>query len=691
MAKRAMIILIFSFLLILSYLFPHKFWAFSAITIYPLWFQLVVWILILLLFFNKTVFYIDDLIDKISNLIYVKKDKKYLLMLFFAIFVMLLISWNDHCLLGNTEECVEAVRNFPQKITTNIRRLPNVVTFKLFCMMSSKILSCWRTISILHIILGLIYFLISFKFSDNIFKNHKDKLLSLMFLTFSGGTLVFSHIEYYAIPLIFNLLTIYLLHKAAYQKVNHFYALIPALLAFVYNPLLIYLVFSVIISMMENKKKYIVNLTTVASTIAILFIALYNPISGIKKYFLTQHYPIYFYSIHHIIMVINYILFLSPITLFLVYYKKDLKVKNRYYRLLRWMSIISILLLLVLNLELGGADWDLAVTISFPLLVYSILKISLVFDRETKNTLLYLTIIIFLYNALVGISDDLEVKRAEQLLVNQKIPRIEKEFPGIERLAFFSRIMYTKYGKVNYKKYAIKYSKESIRKYPTDERGYLFLSGIYEFDGDYESAIKVLNDAINRARNSYRAMEKLSNIYQKLGKKKKAIELLMNAPEVPESTALSIERPDERTLGEMILLIKQALNEMTSGGKAAVFKSKSGYYFSVRRGNAKVYIEIVPVKKTIMLYIHSALVQIPKSSKKLFLIENFLMDKNNILKTGPAKFYIWGDKLCVGVARPLKNLDKYEIKYFINEVSKLADAYNDLLAKKFGCKLIMHK
>ncbi|RKZ30421.1 hypothetical protein DRQ27_04845 [bacterium] len=180
MAKRAIIIFIFSFLLILSYLFPYKFWAFSAITIYPLWFQLIVWGLILLLLFDKTVFYVDSLINKISNRIYVRKDKRYFLTLFFALFIILLISWNDHCLLGNTEECVEAVRNFPQKITTDIRRLPNVVTLKLFCMISSKIFSCWRTISILHIIFGLIYFLISFKFSDNIFKNHKDKLLSLM-------------------------------------------------------------------------------------------------------------------------------------------------------------------------------------------------------------------------------------------------------------------------------------------------------------------------------------------------------------------------------------------------------------------------------------------------------------------------------------------------------------------------------
>ena len=583
MAKRAMIILIFSFLLILSYLFPHKFWAFSAITTYPIWAQVIFWGLIVSLFFKKTSVFIEKIVSDLADFLYAKRRKAapYIVAVFAAI--ILIIAWNNHLFWGDTGECLQFVSDFPRKIDIHNKDYLTTAVYKLFCTVFF-FLPVKKALSLFIILLSTIFSVLIYKISDNLFKHNDDKLTFFMLFLSSSTFLIFNHIEYYPLPLLLVTISFYFITKDVKKDVN-LKALTFAAIAALFHRLIAYIFLILVIFWVIRRKKQnqfdVLSFLFVISPILIILMVGLTPYS---KFFLMFKKPRYFFSADHLIMIVNYILFSSPLIYYIFVRKKENTSQSSLIieKLSIYLSLSAVILICLLYFTIGGADWDVASFLLFPLSLTVPYIITKKENSNLKYTLAGLALIIFFINVFVGSSRTQELKFVENAFLDKKVPYLIKKFPSEERICFLGHVQYIQYGDKYVKNFTVKHCENAIKKYPKDDRAYLYLSAIYRKDGDTKTAIKILNDAISKAKSGYRAMEKLSDIYQKLGKKKKAIELLMNAPEVPESTALRIERPDERTLGEMILLIKQALNEMTSGGKAAVFKSKSGYYFSVR-------------------------------------------------------------------------------------------------------------
>jgi len=199
-------------------------------------------------------------------------------------------------------------------------------------------------------------------------------------------------------------------------------------------------------------------------------------------------------------------------------------------------------------------------------------------------------------------------------------------------------------------------------------------------------SIPIIEKFINTNLCKYRSTYYMAKGLERIGKKKSALLLLYNYPFLPDSIAKKWDKPENRTLGDIMWTVKQAILEM--GVKnPKLMRSKAGFYWKLKRGNAKIFVELIPLKKKVLIFVHSPLVSLPKNRTTLFKLENFVMHQNDIIKTGQVKFHIRGNILFLGVSRPVAYIEKYEIKYMINQVSKLADMYNDLIAKKFGCKL----
>ena len=153
---RHIILLVYTTFLGLSYIFPNRLWAFSTILVFPIFIQIGIWMLFIALVFPGILSIIDHGIDRAGYFIFIKYKKFAPYIIGLSSLALLLIAWNDHILFGDSDAAYSFVKDFPSKTIFGHNRVFSVVIYKIFCSIISFCATCWRSITILHIIFGII-------------------------------------------------------------------------------------------------------------------------------------------------------------------------------------------------------------------------------------------------------------------------------------------------------------------------------------------------------------------------------------------------------------------------------------------------------------------------------------------------------------------------------------------------------
>ncbi len=150
-----------------------------------------------------------------------------------------------------------------------------------------------------------------------------------------------------------------------------------------------------------------------------------------------------------------------------------------------------------------------------------------------------------------------------------------------------------------------------------------------------------------------------------------------------------IQGEDTRTLADFIALLNNALRKL--GVKnPTVERETGGFVWFLHRGDAYLYVELVPTGGDVLLFIHAPIAVLPSERDKLVNAALFLLRENELAQTGPAKFFIKDNAFSVGTVRPLPYLEESEVLHLIDVVGAVADLYNDKLAGEFGCEPVVY-
>lgn len=506
-------------LLGLSYAFPYKLWAFSTIAVFPIWFQVFFWLSLASLVFPTTLRYIDRVLQILGGAVFVKYRSLSPFIIFMAGSGLMTLAWFDNMLLGDSNLVYDSLKNVRGDILFEHNRILSIYIYRGMVGAFSWLLSPWRVLSIFHIICAGIFALFSLKISDFLSENPRDKISAFMIILCGGAFLLFNHIEFYALPMIFSTLAYLLLIRDFKTKRMRFWFAIPALISALLHPLLIYLFsFPAVIFILrkfdKNGSRVVFALTFLAPLIVLLALKI---LGSDTYYLLFYNKPQYFFSFSHWLMVFNYLVFASPAILAVTFIPRHIDVKERF---LLWGVVVSLIMAVTLRFDLGGGDCDLVSMLLFPLPIYLAYR-SVYFDNKLKTAFVSaFCFLFFVVNILVGSNRTLELSRAKQLIFYQDIP-MRMPFPGVTRFGFISSIQYLEFGDTLSKKEAYSALHKSIDEYPEDDRSYLRLAELYEKEGKPDLAESILIDGIGKTKEPRRIKLRLANFYKTHGEMEK--------------------------------------------------------------------------------------------------------------------------------------------------------------------------
>ncbi|RKX70724.1 hypothetical protein DRP53_03995 [candidate division WOR-3 bacterium] len=618
------LILGYSLLLAFAYGFPHQLWSFSAITVLPLWLQLLFWTALILLLFKETTRWFTRLLSLFGKAIS-HRQTPYLIGAGTAIFF--LIVGQKHFLYGDSYQCYGLVKRFPQ--IGYHPRILSIAVYKLFSSISP--FSLHRDLLILHALLaGLFAYLIQ-RLVTLLFDRSTDRA-ALIIVLLSGSTLLlYNHIEFYALPTIFLILTYYY-----FLSKDSFLFLIPALLAALFHPLLIYLLG---LSLLRDEigRRFLYPLS-----IFILILIVHLNLNNLG--ILLRDEPTYFFSSGHWLQIFNHLILASPPLLFLL--RGQIKTRLA----ITWGAIVSLLIISLLNFTLGGGDWDLSGMILFPLA----LLVALSLPRSELPRIGLLSLLLFLLNSGIGLNRTWEIRSAILHLDHQGTPYLSHQFPGPIRLTYLLKAQYLETDDPYYRNWAIRLGWEAIDRFPHDDRGYLFLADLIPPGGLSESIIRL---GLRNSSHSNRLVNLLTDFYKRKG--------------IPDRLLLTIAQLRLEG-GEGIIGVIANLKRILEGyNHRGPFLKDGVIFWRILDDGVVVTVSLLP---------RSSMVEVwgPVVSNRP-IGSSFLLAHNELKTTGVAKFYLRADTVFLGATFPLSDIDHTELEYLIDCVLTNLSFYRTLL------------
>jgi len=384
-------------------------------------------------------------------------------------------------------------------------------------------------------------------------------------------------------------------------------------------------------------------------------------------------------------MVVNYILFSAPILAltFLRGYNND---NDLIYYTLKWGSIVSVLMMFMLDFQLGAMDWDLMGTISLPLQIFCVYKLFSINSAKLHTTATAFSFIFLLLNVFVGLSKEYQYRRAEQLFLNSNVPTLqESRYPALFRLAYLSKEQYLRFNDPVDLKHVLKYSDIAMEEYPKDYRSFIHISDIYKELGKYNLAEAVLLIGSDKVDQKSRINDRLINLYSDTDQREKMYGILENATSLSDSILSHYTKNDLRTINDVVVTVKSSL--ISLGIKDIVPDYKKGIYtWRINTDNIRFKI-VIEKKEEYFFSVSTPMVILPTDPNELFKTLNFVIAQNSLDKTESYKFYSEKNILYLGTIRPLENLDKSEISYDIITIMKNRGRYISVLQNSLDCRL----
>jgi hypothetical protein len=106
--------------------------------------------------------------------------------------------------------------------------------------------------------------------------------------------------------------------------------------------------------------------------------------------------------------------------------------------------------------------------------------------------------------------------------------------------------------------------------------------------------------------------------------------------------------------------------------------------YALRRGSARVVVAVSRVEGGGVLRVLAPVVHAPEASKEAAVFRRLL--ELNAREISGAAFGLFGEEIVAVAERSTKDLDASEVDASIKNVGRVADRWDDALAKEFGLK-----
>ena len=116
--------------------------------------------------------------------------------------------------------------------------------------------------------------------------------------------------------------------------------------------------------------------------------------------------------------------------------------------------------------------------------------------------------------------------------------------------------------------------------------------------------------------------------------------------------------------------------------KARIPGDSATVAFALRRGSARVVIAVARAEGGGTLRVLAPVVRVPPADKEAAVYRRLL--EMNARDVAGAAFGIFGDDIVASSERSVRDLDASEVEAIVRAVGKVADRFDDALAKEFG-------
>ena len=268
-------------------------------------------------------------------------------------------------------------------------------------------------LNLIHSACGGFFALIAFKLS--ILKGNEPFQKAIIFITIlsSGVFLTFTHQEFYAPSLVFAIWAFYLILKNESNGKSRIY-IIPLIFAIILNPLYIYIAFGALLTELPKKKRNLIIEISALCFVVYLILGIIFKLP-LEKNIIVFSDPKLFCSLHHLLLFINLVLFSSLAVPAFIFRRGKTYKKG----ILFFTSIIALILVIMLKMDYGAMDWDLATTILLPLMLMSALHICTL-DRKISLPIALICLIISCTWFYLNVSIERGMNKGESMILVQK-------------------------------------------------------------------------------------------------------------------------------------------------------------------------------------------------------------------------------------------------------------------------------
>ena len=487
LSGRHFVLLLIACLTIAGYFWPGELWGFSNPFFMPLGLQIAYWGLFLALFFSENLDFVSFLLDKISKSLFCKSSFCRTFWVFVIGTAFLYFFRSQSFLWGDSHLFTGIIVKFPETESLSWYHIPTAFIHRIALGVLSWILpnptqtaagSSATILEYFNATLGGIFVAMAYRFAGKLKGDTFRKLLVFIGLAFSGGFLLFTHLEFYSLPYLvgFTGLTEFYLSIRDGKKPKLAYLLIVA--SVLLNPLLAFLLLTATAFVGEKHySKIIVGISLVGMLIYYAGGFFFNLPFGEKL--LLYANPSHFGDGTYWLNLLGFLFIASP-AVALIFMKRDI---SRSADIFRWLALPAVLIVASLELDFGGLDWDFAVMMLLPL---SLAGAFALFEAEKRTAVMFAMLITLTLSTWLYLNADTRRGRAkgEATLLAQQTAYFERK-PHELRLA---QIYYNNpRHRYNYDRIWF-WANENIDKYGHLSMPYIYMISANRIAGNTQSA-----------------------------------------------------------------------------------------------------------------------------------------------------------------------------------------------------------
>jgi hypothetical protein len=429
---------------LLGYYFPGELWAGSNLFFLPLQVQIILWVMLLSACFADVDNILIEALGKLGDWLFKTCRRRREIAIFSIFFAILFILRCRNMVWGDSHMFPAVITNFPGTEavlphhygTAFLYKIVYIITRRLlFVMGFSKQLGWTFGFNLITAVTGGFFAIIASRIAAISGRDGFEKAAIFFGIMFSGVSLVFTHIEFYAPSLVMASWCIYLSILAARREISQGWLFVlPMLGAIALNPVFVYLAIIVIYFLFTRRKFVLLSILVTAGCAAVYTILAFSTNMPFENQILLSADMEYVFSGRHILNLANFLFFAMPAILVLPFVDR----RDDVSRLLGGLSVPALFMVFFLKFDYGAMDWDLAVTILLPVALIGSLSIARI-PRKAASVILIAMFITFVSWLYLNANLERGLEKAESTILVQQTEYFRKKPPEERLLQIYHR------------------------------------------------------------------------------------------------------------------------------------------------------------------------------------------------------------------------------------------------------------